>query len=113
MNRRVAIRTDVRHRHLHYFLNAKFVDIVHREAFDVVFFQNPPFALVDISQTDVHQLFWFHPFFVEPGKAGHAGAVLDKTHEESERHAVNIACIGRLWRVDVLFITSATLLDNK
>nr|POE93675.1 hypothetical protein CFP56_19687 [Quercus suber] len=88
--------------HVHDAADAVAVDVVHAEGADAVLAQQPLLAAVDVAQADVHELGGGDVVQgrVEPAE-GRIGGVGREAGEEGERHAVDVAAVARLRRVDV------------
>lgn len=87
MNGPVALGVDVIKRHFHYLANAIFVNVVHRESFDVFLLDNLFFKVVDVAETNVDQ-----SLSVEAGlDPSKVGVALGNTSQKAKGAAVDVA----------------------
>ena len=97
VNRTVTAWIDVIEGHFDHFANAPLVDMVHAERLDVMLDQNGLFGSVNVSQTNVYQSRGIQDG-LEPVKDRDR---LTYAHEEGVGHAMDVARVCRLERVDV------------
>jgi hypothetical protein len=89
-------------RHLNNLSNTVAIDVVHREALDVVLPQDLPLALVNVAKTNVDETVRGEDGF-DPAEFGELFlAATGKTEEEGDGAAVEVAGGGREGGVDVL-----------
>lgn len=96
-----SVRANPAQSHVHDLADAVTVDVVHAERLDAVLAQDLLLAAIHVAQADVYQLLDADAVLVLQPAERRVGLVRCETRQERDWHAVDVAAVGRLGRVDV------------